>query len=386
MLQYCDSDQGPVVKDLVENEKVLVIDDNDRLLDVLQKIFDIHGYEVITALSATQALTELSRVKPDIIVCDIMMPEMNGFDFCAHVRENADWSDIPFIFLTALSDPEEIRYGKEIGCDDYITKPFDPSDLVAVVRGKLTLARHRRRMYQLRLKGYQRRIVHTLSHEFRTPLVSINTGTELLKEQFERMETRNVERLIESIRRGGMRLERLVNDFMLLQRIDQGHESVICQGHRERRPLISIVEIAVDCFCEVFPEQRKRIVVENQCEVDDYPYISVFDLQVVNIVQRLLSNACKFSPPGEEVRVVVAKSNGDAMLSVQDRGPGIEAETDEACQLFTQVKREVYEQQGCGLGLTIANYFIKINGGSLSLMKPEDGIGVRAVVRFPLAD
>ncbi|MCB0324544.1 MAG: hybrid sensor histidine kinase/response regulator, partial [Bdellovibrionales bacterium] len=369
--------------------KVLLVDDCRELLAVTKEILEVHGYEVSTASSAAQALRRMARDIPDIIICDVIMPERNGYEFHQEVVSNPDWCEVPFIFLTGMSGEEEVRMGKALGCDDYLTKPFDPDELAAVVKGKLTLVRHRKKMASVRMEGYRRRIIHTLSHEFRTPLVSINTGTELLLEQHETLQPSQVTRLLQSVLRGGQRLERLVDDFMLLQQIDLGHAQHTCELYRQRFPLRRMIDMAIDCFVEtLLPHDLIDIELISPAQEDlSKLYVDVYDIQVINVFQRLLSNAAKFG--GRHAISVAYGIEGDnAVVRVLDSGPGISGDSaaiEQARQPFNQLNRETYEQQGCGVGLTIAHYFTEINGGQLELRNRADASGLEARVVFPLA-
>ena len=119
---------------------LMVVDDNEDILFNLKLILEPYDYDVKTAISGKKALKKLLTLDkvPDVIISDIMMPDMNGYEFFAAVSANPKWNHIPFLFLTAKSTPEDIRLGKILGVDDYITKPFKKEDLIASISGKIT--------------------------------------------------------------------------------------------------------------------------------------------------------------------------------------------------------------------------------------------------------
>ncbi len=121
-------------------EQILIVEDNKQILSAVALFLQMNDYKVHTSLNGKEALDLLEKLDsaPDLILSDIMMPVMNGYDFYKVIIENPKWSHIPFIFLTAKSDPEDIRFGKMLGVDDYITKPFNEDDLLASIRGKIT--------------------------------------------------------------------------------------------------------------------------------------------------------------------------------------------------------------------------------------------------------
>ncbi len=120
-------------------EEILIVEDNKQILSAVSLFLQMNDFKTHTALNGKEALDVLRKLDtvPDLILSDIMMPIMNGYDFYKQIIENPNWSHIPFIFLTAKSDPEDIRFGKMLGVDDYITKPFNEDDLLASIRGKI---------------------------------------------------------------------------------------------------------------------------------------------------------------------------------------------------------------------------------------------------------
>ncbi|MBY9006046.1 MAG: response regulator [Candidatus Lokiarchaeota archaeon] len=121
------------------NPLILIIDDYKDILDTLKMILEFNNFDVITANNSEEALDVLSSIEtpPDLIISDIMMSGMNGYELFNKITTNTNWNHIPFIFLSAKSSPEDIRFGKELGVDDYLTKPFNEEDLLAIIRGKI---------------------------------------------------------------------------------------------------------------------------------------------------------------------------------------------------------------------------------------------------------
>ena len=367
--------------------KVLVVDDSDQILFVLEEVLRSEGFEVQRANGAQEALVNLRTNPPDVIISDIMMPDVDGFRFHELVKQSSEWCDIPFLFLTALSDPEEIRFGKQLGVDEYVTKPFDPTDLTATVRGKVLLSKRRKENAGELQDRFRKRIIHTLSHEFRTPLVAINTGTELLLEQREHIDASKLDRLLESIQRGGLRLQRLVEDFMTLQQIDSGTAASIAQRLRRKVLLPKVFEVGLDYFHEALHGETINLeVIPMSDEMSDKfpPMVHVYDTQVVSVIQRLLQNAHKFGGREKPITVTLLSNPTHASILIRDRGPGMsDVAVRQACELFSQIDRDLYEQQGCGLGLPIATYYTQLNDGELVFRSPADGMGLEVEIRFP---
>jgi DNA-binding response OmpR family regulator len=127
---------------------VLVVDDQPEILENLELVLAAEGYQVLTASDGVEALALLQSHTVNLIVADIAMPRMNGYQLYQHVRENPQWVTVPFLFFTARALDSDVRYGKELGVDDYLTKPIEPEDLIAVVNGKLRRAQQLARLAQ----------------------------------------------------------------------------------------------------------------------------------------------------------------------------------------------------------------------------------------------
>jgi len=317
---------------------------------------------------------------PEVVVSDIMMPDQDGFSLQKILRQHPKWCHIPFIFLSALSEPDDVRAARELGCDEYLTKPFDPEDLRAVICGKAKIARDRQEKSAQELEGYRKRLVHTFSHEFRTPLVAINTGTELLKTT--ELEKEQFQKLLDSVHRGGLRLQRLVEDFMCLQQIENGSAGKVAERLRARLSLETVASEAVHNYLDSV--QDRTLVIKIKSEIDEEVWIEAYEPQIQGIVGRLLSNAHKFGGLQNPVTLIVRATMDSASLIVRDHGPGMSEEVAKnACELFSQIDREKLEQQGCGIGLTIASHYASFNGGKIYFHNPIDGKGLAVELRLP---
>ena len=368
----------------VSPHKILLVDDNQMVLDVTADYLRAQGYEVAVAHDGTEALHVLGEVLPDLIVSDIMMPGMDGYAFYQSVTEQPEWCNIPFLFLSALGTNKDIHTGKELGCDDYLVKPFEPTELVATIKGKLARAKRRDAVSRSYIDDYRKRVINTLSHEFRTPLVAINTGSELLLDQHDSLQADRVKSLLQSIHRGGQRLQRLVNDFMALQQIDSGTAENAARRLRRAASISDILEMALDAEREQLGEDCPQIHLNIPDGAGSW-MIQVYESQVTDVVCRLLSNAIKFGGVGLPVEVGLRETSDSVELWIRDHGPGLSCEdASRACQMFMQIDRERFEQQGCGVGLAIAQYFVDLNSGSLTFRTPSGG-GLEVSLSFTRA-
>ncbi|MCO6432270.1 MAG: response regulator [Deltaproteobacteria bacterium] len=356
----------------VENQAaVLVVDDNPLIVNVLRSLLVSEKYHVYVSNNGAEAMDVLNSKGIDLIICDVMMPRMDGYQLHESVRKKPELSHIPFIFLTALSDSGEVSKGREAGADDYIVKPFDPRELLSIVRGKVIRSKNLKYAGEEKYDSFRRRIIHTLSHEFRTPLVAINTGTELLLEQKQSIDESKMHHLLEAIRRGGQRLERLVTDFMLLQQIEAGIAQRLYDTRAENKAIAALVWEILESHSEVIQQEGFEVKVTDRSEGRK---CKVYEPHIRDIVWRLISNSMKFREKETLIEIVLYLQSEDMILEVRDRGVGIDPQQiKEAIDIFGQLNRDKLEQQGGGLGLAIATRYASINKGRLEFDKRPGG-------------
>jgi two-component system sensor histidine kinase/response regulator len=354
-----------------EPPSILVVDDNPLIVTVLKGLFASEAYHVCIANNGQEALGVLDKKYVDLIVCDVMMPVMDGYELHQAVRKNPEFSHIPFVFLTALSETSDINQGKELGADDYVVKPFDPRDLLAIVKGKIARARSLKNASNERYDSYRKRVVHVLSHEFRTPLVAINTGSEILLDNKGKLDSTKVTNLLEAIHRGGQRLERLVTDFMLLQQIEAGIAQKMFESRSAACNAAALVEQFVDSHAEEALASGFTLSFES---MSPQAHVQIYEPQVLDILERLLSNAKKFKSSDLRIDFVLYSQDGEVVIEVRDHGIGMNVQrVREAIDLFGQIDRDKLEQQGGGLGLAIASRYAAINQGHLDFETRKDG-------------
>jgi len=361
---------------------VLVVDDNPLILDVVKGLLRSNNYQVFTCRNGCEALDVLQSKRIDVIICDVMMPKMGGYALHDAVRQNPECAHVPFIFLTALDDRTEISQGKEIGADDYVCKPFEPRELLAIVRGKIARGQSIKGLSEKRYDNYRRRVIHTLSHEFRTPLVAINTGMELLLEYGENLDPNKSRNLLDAVRRGGQRLEKLVNDFMVLQQMEAGVIKRTFESRAVRLPVCDLLSHYMQTKGSVYTDRGISISVTDDSEGS---CVRVVEAHIIECIERLVSNAVKFSfvegGGSKPVDIHAYISQNEACIDIKDRGIGLNPDKlDEAIDVFGQLDRERLEQQGGGLGLPIAGRFAAINQGRLEFEVRSGGGSIVSVV------
>lgn len=361
---------------------ILVVEDHWALQQAIRDLLTSSGYRVLTATDGVEALEVMRETAPDLIVADVMMPRMNGYTLYDEVRANPDWVAIPFIFLTAKAEPEDIMRGKGLGAEDYITKPFNPDELLVVVGARLKRAQAIRSASEAEFDRLKQQIVNVLSHELRTPLTYIRGYTDLALEDVPGLSPEALQEFLNGIKRGADRLTRLVEDLLLLVQIESGRVKQDFAEHCRRiEDPTPLLRKAMALYEERALKQQSALILRAE---PPYTPICACEIYFVEVVSRLLDNALKFSNGTQQPVVITVESKPNWLtIAVTDYGIGIPlSEQGNLFQKFRQIGRERYEQQGLGLGLYIARQLMVAHGGDIEV-ESEPGEGSTFILRFP---
>ena len=369
----------------MSGQHILVVEDHESLLTAIQDILKEEGYTVSIATDGLKALQLMEKARPDLVVADIMMPRMDGHTLYKEIRARPEWVTIPFIFLTAKAGRADVLYGKELGAEDYLTKPFDPQELMVAVRSRLRRAQAIREATEAEFDQLKQQIVTVLGHELRTPLTYVRGYTDLALEDTSSLSSDDLEELLHGVKQGSDRLSRLVEDFLLLVRLDTG------QAAEEFRLLAQVyqdVGLVVQHAVQRCEEQAAtRDVALEVKVVPNLPPVRLCEPFFKDVLCRLVDNAIKFSRgQGKRVTVSVQAADEWIEIAVEDQGVGISAEQiPHLFERFRQIGRDEMEQQGIGMGLAIAQDLAHLHGGEITV---ESTLGEGSVftVRLPIAE
>lgn len=350
---------------------ILVVEDNPAMNAALCDILEIKGYQVISASNGVEALNLLRQERPDVILCDIMMPVMDGYGLLRQARADELLRTVPFIFLSARASSEDRRRARSLGVDDYLIKPVDPDDLVIAVENVLRRIRHMDAEFKRQMDELRTQIVSTLQHEFRTPLTFILGYAEYLAEVMEDEEELAMLRSsVEAILEGGHRLQSMIEKFLLLADIQQR------QDLPDRVQLIRLNEL-VQTIVTSYTERAKEAGLTLLPTLSREDAVVLGDIQYLQgALKHLLDNALLYRRP-DSARVWVAVETDETQdyvgLRVQDEGPGIpEEHLDRLRQPFEQVDRTSRTTPGAGLSLAVVHHIARLHGGYLQI---ESNVG-----------
>ncbi|MDX9954178.1 MAG: response regulator [Anaerolineae bacterium] len=362
---------------------ILVVEDHQLLLEAIQDLLQVAGYEVATGSNGFAALESIKKRAPDLILSDITMPQMDGYDLYQKVRENPSWVRIPFIFLTARGERTDVLRGKALGVEDYIVKPFDTEDLLIAIESRLGRAQAIQQAANTEFEQLKQQILNVLSHELRTPLTYISGYTDLALEDAGSLSPEELQEFLLGIKRGSDRLTKLVKDMLLVVQIDTGRSAEEFRSFADVSPHLEIyLRHIVESFRPT--AQSAGVTLEYVCP-EPLPATRIHEEFLGNALGRIIENAIKFSHgPNKPVTVEARAVSNWIEVSVTDQGVGLSPEaTKNIFKRFQQFDRDVMEQQGAGLGMFIAYSLIQLHSGDITVTS-QIGQGSTFTLKIPV--
>lgn len=351
--------------------KILVVEDEEPIRELLKMELETEGFIVDVAANGAEGLNKVKTFLPDLIVCDVMMPVMDGFTMQEKLSQDPRFKEIPLIFLTAKSDKKDIRFGKSIGAEDYITKPFEFDDLLVSINAKLKKYYDRKQILNARLDEIRKSILFALPHEFKNPLSTMSGFLSLLLDKDYQKSEKEMEEFLNYIKQSSDRLYRLVMNFLKLAELE-----VTESDENKVKEIRSIRNFNWQTETEtIINDLSEKFNIKIDYTFEGITNPCPFDYNTLNtILTELISNAVKFSPPERiEISVLAIGNITFFELTVSDKGRGIpKEELEKILEPFYQYNRKFYEQQGGGLGLTIVNKIVQIFNGKLQIESELD--------------
>lgn len=360
-------------------KKILVIDDEEWLREMMHLALRQKNFEVVEAANGAEGIELAKKELPDLILCDINMGKVDGYSTLAELRKMPTTAAIPFILMTGLADSASMRHGMELGADDYLPKPFTTDALYAAVDARLKKSQTLRDEAEKKLRHLRDNISLMMPHEMRTPLNGIISNAELLAHSSATLKPNEIAEIGQEIHQSGERLARLIENFLIYSQLemmaaDPKHANTLRAGKTEHPVELIKKQAAAQATYAGRPNDLSFELADVSLPIVD-EYLS-------KIVDELTQNAFKFSKSGSPVRVTLAEIPNAVTLSFSDQGSGFSSEETTHIGAYMQFDRKKQEQQGLGLGLSIAKRLVELHGGTLSIISEKE-MGAVISAKFP---
>jgi len=363
----------------MHNEKpnkgtILLVDDNLSNLQVLIDYLNKSGYKTLVARSGNRAIRQLEFVRPDLILLDILMPGIDGYETCRQLKEDKNTKDIPVIFITALTETYDKVRGFKMGAVDFITKPFQHEEVLARVTTHLTIQRQKEQLSEL--NAMKDKFFSIIAHDLKNAFGGILTISKVMVESLNIYEKEELELFSQSIYETAQKTFSLLENLLNWARIQR--------GTMEFRPKIIDLHKPVSENISLFKENASQKKINLSHSVEPKTYICADPNMTDAIFRNLISNAVKFTYKGGEVRITGENDGGNVNISVSDTGEGISEENIQ--KLFrideSYKKPGTAGEEGTGLGLMLCKEFVEKNNGEIRV-ESELGKGTTFSLSLP---
>jgi two-component system, sensor histidine kinase and response regulator len=347
-------------------QQILIVDDTPANIDVLDQFLEKEGYKISVAPSGEAALDLAARIVPDLILLDVMMPGIDGFETCLRLKADAATREIPIIFITAKNETEDIVKGFSLGGVDYITKPFRQEEVCARIHLHLKMQRlmqalEAKNTKLSELNDLKNKFLGMASHDLRNPIASIQGFSNILLDHGKTLPEETKIEFLQSIHKVSHDMLILLEDLLDISVIESGKLDLRFQ----RGSLKQLVEERVRMY-QVMADRKNittHLVIGEVLEFDFDPN------RISQVIDNLLTNAIKFSPSGKDIYISLEVKDSRAKFSIRDQGPGISPEDqDKLFKHFQKLKaKPTGNETSHGLGLAIAKKMIEAHNGKISV-------------------
>ncbi len=371
-----------------KTERILIIEDDRFTCDLLREELQELGYEVAFLENGKEALSVSHQFKPDCILLDIMMPEVDGYTTCQTLRKDSRTAQIPIIFITAKDTPRDLSHGLSLGANDYIVKPFNMEVLSARIETQLRAKRlldqvHKQNKELERLNTSINEFLGMASHDLRTPASVIELIASTLLDETAGPLTEIQKSLLTKLYQQTRYMNQLLNDLLSLAHIASG--KIVLHLQQENINLL----LKENLSALTFLAKNKSIAITLTVDAT-LPDVPLDKARFTQIVDNIISNAIKFTPPGGKISVKTSKSIAThekkwACISISDTGVGMDPQ--DLQKLFheytTGSAKPTRGEKSTGLGLSIAKKITELHQGVLEVTS-KVGAGTEFLIKFPL--
>lgn len=348
---------------------LLIVDDNKHNRTILSHYFRKFGYQIITTESGNEVMQLLANNTIDLVLLDIVMPEMDGFEVLRKIRNQYSVIKMPVIMTTSLSENKDVIKALTLGANDYISKPIEPRVADARIQTHLNLKK---------LAEERDHLMDMTSHDIKKPVIIIEEITKTIQEENKDLIASNdsLAELLSLLSKTSSRLNTFVSDFLEMRVIENGN-MVLNQSRCNLNALVIEVVVKLQTVAS-----RKNITIETNLG-DDLPIVNIDENRISQVLENLIGNAIKFSPQELKVIVSTGTKDGYVVCDVIDQGPGISNEDKPRLfKRFTSLSNKpTANESSTGLGLSICKDLIDMHQGTIAV---ENNVDKGANFRFTI--
>lgn len=348
---------------------IYLIEDDQQLREYTALLLSLHDHAVKSFEDGAGMLAACDDALPDLVLCDVKLPGLTGFQVLEQFRHRPMARHIPFIFVSAHVEREQIRKGMNLGADDYLTKPFTESELVDMVRTRLSIHARRRETVETHLAEMNARALRCLSHEIRTPLNGVMGGLELM--QMDRPGVAPEELGI--VATSAVRLERTLMRYLSF--MEAASDSLPLRS-QQLAPVDMLIEDVAARIAESC-DRGADLVLHVDCQVR-----TLYARELTQVLEEIVGNAFKFSDPGSDVQIIATTSHETLSIEICDDGVGMQDDEFAAIGPFRRFTSGYSDDTAMGVGLAIAQKLLSKMQGELSLSRRSPR-GVAARIELP---
>jgi two-component system, sensor histidine kinase and response regulator len=357
---------------------ILVIEDEEAINENICEILKHFGYRVLSAYDGYKGLDIIRAQRPDLVLCDIMMPNLDGVGLLRELRSDVEFVSLPFIFLTAKSQAEDILTGLKTGADDYLPKPFETKELIQAVEFRLQKNQILLQKSKDEAKMQYLEMASRSSHEIGNILNGLLNGIDILLDDLVNQNLDDIDTMLALIKKAGVELHTRYHNLetvhsiftgTLFRNVDKSSSWAINTGY-------------VGSLVKDIAKQNPGRLTDVNLDMDA-ERVSIYEDHLRKVLSEIIQNAFQFSKKGDEIRISGHAANGVYKITVMDAGPGMDLSQVDLSKFLRDNEISVSQQFGMGLGLYISNQIVEFWNGSLSLFS-EPGKGTLVIISLPI--
>jgi CheY-like chemotaxis protein len=357
-------------------KRILVIEDTTNVRDNICEILEAEDYEVHSAENGKIGLEMASSLQPDLVLCDIMMPEMDGYEVLKEMRKNVATSTVPFIFLTAKNTRHDQRMGMELGADDYIPKPFTLEELLGAVAMRLKRSAEFIEKSEKKLTELTKNMGAPITEVISEPLKAVIGFSKMLMTEYANMEKFEMAEFTQLIYKAGMKLNTIVGKSFLYYQL----EALALDGEKlatkQKESSRNIKTLAENLIAELANDlNRGNDIIVNLEDANLQLPADYF----LAVLKEITENAMLFSPKRTSVRVIGGRDGDQYIITVRDEGLGMTQDQVSRIGAYQKFQEDIEGKAGVGLGLINSKKIIELFGGTFMI---KSNLGIDTTVRF----